>query len=79
MLYIWRAQEGRPLGVLDTPRGVVRSMSWQDALIIAYDDGTIMSWDVRNNPAQVPAEGSEHRALNSEERERYGLPPKPVD
>ncbi|MFG1918192.1 NACHT and WD repeat domain-containing protein [Micromonospora sp. NPDC048898] len=79
MLYIWRAQEGRPLGVLDIPRGVVRSLSWQDALIIAYDDGTIMSWDVCNNPAQVPAEGSEPRALNSEERERYGLPRKSVD
>lgn len=25
-------------------------MSWQDALIIAYDDGTIMSWDVCNKP-----------------------------
>ncbi|MGC4821764.1 AAA family ATPase [Micromonospora sp. DT63] len=79
MLYIWRAQEGRPLGVLDIPRGVVRSLSWQDALIIAYDDGTIMSWDVCNNPAQVTATGSEPRALNTEERERYGLPRKPVD
>ncbi|MEU6204111.1 NACHT and WD repeat domain-containing protein [Micromonospora musae] len=79
MLYIWRAQEGWPLGVLDIPHGVVRSLSWQDALIVTYDDGTIMSWDVCNDPTQVSAEGGELRALSTEERERYGLPPTPTD
>ncbi|WP_328372913.1 NACHT domain-containing protein [Micromonospora zamorensis] len=71
-LYIWHSKDGRPLGVLDIPHGVVRSLSWQDALIITYDDGTVMSWDVCGEPAQTPTEGGEPRALSAEERERYG-------
>lgn len=79
MLYIWRAQDGRPLGVLDIPHGIVRSLSWQDALIVTYDEGMIMSWDDRSGPAQVSAEGGAPRALSDEERVRYGLPKTPTD
>ncbi|WFE53127.1 hypothetical protein [Micromonospora sp. WMMD1155] len=78
MLYIWRAQEGRPLGVLVIPRGVVRSLSWQDALIVTYDDGTIMSWEACADPASTLDGGSEPRALSVDERARYGLP-SPID
>jgi WD40 repeat protein len=79
MLYIWRTENGRPLCVLDIPRGVVRSLSWEKALIVTYDDGTIMSWDACRDPARTSAEGGEIRALSAEERERYGLPSTPAD
>lgn len=79
MLYIWRTQDGRPLGVLDIPHGIVRSLSWQDALIVTYDDGTILSWDISGEPAQTSTGGGEPRALSAEERERYGLPSTPLD
>ncbi|MEU4780222.1 AAA family ATPase [Micromonospora sp. NPDC023633] len=79
MLYLWRTQDGRPLGVLDIPHGIVRSLSWQDALIVTYDDGTIMSWDICGDRVQASAEGGEPRALSAEERERYGLPSTPTD
>ncbi|MFG1918607.1 WD40 repeat domain-containing protein [Micromonospora sp. NPDC048898] len=75
MLYIWSAQDGRPLAALDIPRGRVRSLSWRGSVIVTYDDGTIMSWDVCNGPGQVLTEDGEPRALSAEERERYGLPP----
>ncbi|MFI7520617.1 NACHT and WD repeat domain-containing protein [Micromonospora globbae] len=78
MLYIWRTQDGRPLGVLDIPHGIVRSLSWQDALIVTYDDGTIMSWDICGDPAQLSAAESETRGLSVEERERYGIPSTPT-
>ncbi|MEV4118489.1 AAA family ATPase [Micromonospora sp. NPDC049645] len=76
ILYIWHSKDGRPLGVLDIPHGTVRSLSWQDALIITYDDGTVMSWDVCVDLAHTSTEGGEPRALSAEERERYGLPPE---
>lgn len=74
ILYIWHTEKGRPLCALDIPRGIVRSLSWEEALIVTYDDGTITSWDVCGDPTQTSAEGGEPRAASAEERERYGLP-----
>ncbi|MCX5122064.1 hypothetical protein OG992_33415 [Micromonospora sp. NBC_00362] len=79
MLYIWHTQDGRPLGVLDTPDGIVRSLSWQDTLIVTYSDGRILSWDVCGGHAKRSVEDREPRALTAEERERYGLPSASTD
>ncbi|RAO37378.1 hypothetical protein PSN13_01360 [Micromonospora saelicesensis] len=77
-LYIWRTQDGRPLGVLDIPHRVVRSLSWHDTLIVTYDDGAIMSWGSCGDPVQPSPEEGETRALSAEERERYGIPATPA-
>ncbi|MBM0230855.1 NACHT domain-containing protein [Micromonospora sp. STR1_7] len=78
-LYIWHTQDGRPLGVLDTPDGIVRSLSWQDTLIVTYNDGRILSWDVCGDQAKRLVEDREPRELTAEERERYGLPSASTD
>ncbi|SCF48670.1 WD40 repeat [Micromonospora matsumotoense] len=78
-LYIWHTQDGRPIGVLETPGGIVRSLSWQDTLVVTYNDGRILSWDVCGDHAKPSVEDLEPRALTAEERERYGLPSAPND
>ncbi|MFC5922837.1 NACHT and WD repeat domain-containing protein [Micromonospora vulcania] len=78
-LYIWHTKDGRPLGVLDTPDGIVRGLSWQDTLIVTYNDGRILSWDVCADHAKRSVEDREPRELTAEERERYGLPSASTD
>ncbi|MFI7336064.1 NACHT and WD repeat domain-containing protein [Micromonospora aurantiaca (nom. illeg.)] len=78
-LYIWLTQDGRPLGVLDTPGGIVCSLSWQDTLTVTYDDGSILSWDVCEGHAKLSVKDREPRALTAEERKRYGLPSASTD
>ncbi|WBB88206.1 AAA family ATPase [Micromonospora sp. WMMC264] len=78
VLYLWGAQDGRPLGVVDMSHGIVRSLSWQDALVVTYGDGIIMSWDVCDGLAMTSTGSGEPRALSAEERDRYGLPATPV-
>ncbi|WP_174534877.1 nSTAND1 domain-containing NTPase [Micromonospora chalcea] len=73
-LYIWHTQDGRPLGVLETPGGIVLSLLWQDSLTVTFDDGRILSWDVCGDRAKPSVDDRGPRALTAEERNRYGLP-----
>ncbi|WP_435055787.1 NACHT and WD repeat domain-containing protein [Micromonospora aurantiaca (nom. illeg.)] len=73
-LYIWHTQDGRPLGVLETPGGIVLSLLWQDSLTVTFDDGRILSWDVCGDRAEPSVDDRGPRALTAEERNRYGLP-----
>ncbi|GGL21029.1 nSTAND1 domain-containing NTPase [Mangrovihabitans endophyticus] len=74
VLSIWRALDGRPLAVVDCPRGGVLDLHWAARLTATTSNGTIFAWTPSAAFATPPAADNATRTLTAEDRQRYGLP-----